>query len=101
VKHLLAAVEKAAQDTAHYMQREIRNSAREHGWDDKVVHNTHVDYKDGEFNVNVPKKYANQAFVHEFGSSATRPTAVIRKYENNNTAGAAFTKSLNRHLRGK
>lgn len=101
MKKLASAISKAAQDTAHFMQREIRHSARIHGWDEDVVRNTFVSYKDGKFSVSVSDSHADAAFVHEYGDESNRPTSVLRRYDHDNRAGTAFVKSLNRQLGGK
>lgn len=102
MKHILEAAKKAAGDTAHFIQRDIRRSALEHGWDPEVVKNTHVKWEDNKFAVHVAPEHADKAFVHEYGNETNQPTAVIRKYNNHSSAaGNAFLKSMYRHLGGK
>lgn len=102
MKRILEVKDKAAADTARFMQREIRRSAKEHGWDPSVVKNTFVKYEDNAFKVHVTPEYADKAFVHEFGDENNQPTAVIRKYNNNSgKAEKALLKSIYAHLGGK
>ena len=102
MKHILDAAKKAAGDTAHFIQRDIRRSALEHGWDPEVVKNTHVKWENNKFEVHVAPEHADKAFVHEYGSEDAPPTAVLRKYSNQpQAAGNAFLKSMYRHLGGK
>ncbi|CAB4123499.1 hypothetical protein UFOVP46_21 [uncultured Caudovirales phage] len=102
MKKLLTAIQKAAADTASFVEHDIRRSALAHGWDKDVVANTHVSYEGGDFKVHTSPEHASRAFVHEYGNEATRPTAVIRKYNNNpGKASEAFVTHLQHHMRGK
>lgn len=95
MKKLLAASQRAQQDTARYMTRQLRNSALNAGWDADVVQNLHVVNEDGKFQTKVHPDYADRAFVHEFGNETTRPTAAIRKFGNDGDAyDKAFMVSL-------
>jgi hypothetical protein len=102
MKRVLHAIEKAAAETTHFMQRDLRASALKHGWDRKVVNDTQVKYAEGKFSVHVSEKHGDAAFVHEFGDDNRPPTGVIRKF-NNHTGPTekTFLTSLAKHLGGK
>lgn len=102
MKSILNSINKAAHDTAQFMEGQIRQSALAHGWDKNVVENTHVRFQDKKFNVYVHDKYVGDALTHEYGNETARPTAVIRKYNNNPTgASEDFVKNLGKHMGGK
>ena len=99
MKSILNNIHKAAHDTAQFVEGQIREKALAHGWDKKVVENTHVRFQDNKFNVYVHDKYVGAALTHEYGDETSRPTAVIRKYDNNPTgAGANFIQNLGKHM---
>lgn len=101
MKRIVNALEKAAADTARSVQRQLRRSALEHGWDPKVVANTRVVYKDNQYSVVVSPKYADKAFVHEFGNENEQPTAVVRKLNNRmGTTEKSLLDNLHKHLGG-
>jgi hypothetical protein len=102
LKSILNNIHKAAHDTAQFVEGQIRQSALAHGWDKKVVENTHVRFQNNKFNVYVHDKYVGDALTHEYGNETSRPTAVIRKYNNNPAgAGANFVQNLGKHMEGK
>jgi hypothetical protein len=102
LRSILNNLHNAAHDTAQFIEGQIRQSALDHGWDKKVVENTHVRFHDKKFNVYVHDKYVGDALTHEYGDETARPTAVIRKYKNNPTgASAEFVKHLGKHMGGK
>jgi hypothetical protein len=102
LKSILNNIHKAAHDTAQFVEGQIRENALAHGWDKKVVENTHVRFQDNKFNVYVHDEYVGAALTHEYGNETARPTAVIRKYDNNPTgAGANFIQNLEKHMGGK
>jgi hypothetical protein len=102
LKSILNNIQKASHDTAQFIEGQIRQSALDHGWDKKVVDNTHVRFQDNKFSVYVHDKYVGNALTHEYGNETSRPTAVIRKYDNNPTgAGANFIQNLEKHMGGK
>jgi len=101
VKHSINAAHKAAHSTAEFMTGELRRSALEHGWHPDVVANMHVNYDGEEFKVHVHPEYRDRAFVHEFGDENNRPTAVIRKYDNDGfNYSQVFHMHLSKHLGG-
>jgi hypothetical protein len=102
LRSILNNLHSAAHDTAQFMEGEIRKSAISHGWDQKVVDNLHVRFHDNKFNVYVHDKYVGDALTHEFGNESKRPTAALRKYNNNPVGtGAKFIESLGKHMEGK
>jgi len=66
------------------MTADLRSHALEAGWHPDVVAHMHVEHNNGEFSVKVHPDYHSRAFTHEYGDETARPTAVIRKYSNNN-----------------
>lgn len=96
MKRFIEALDRASKDAATHMQRDLRRQARAHGWSSDVVKNTFVEYDGESYKVRVPGSHADQAFVHEFGSPSSRPTAVIRKYDSTNGAERALSKSMSR-----
>jgi hypothetical protein len=100
VKQLKAAVNKAKEDTAVYMTAELRRNALSSGWHPEVVANMSVVHDNGSYKVTVHPDYTDRAFVHEYGNENSSPTAVIRKYSNNNTHGKAFKTLLTKHYGG-
>jgi len=95
VKHSITAAHKAAHASAAFMTNELRRSALEHGWHPDVVHNMNVRYTGSDFVVDIHPDYQDRAFVHEFGNEHTRPTAVIRKYNND---GFNYERVMHMHL---
>jgi len=83
--------------TAQELTSELRNRALSSGWDKDVVNNIRVEYKDQKMGVHVHPDYAEQAFKHEFGTENSRPTAVIRKLNNDREASRRV---VSRALRG-
>lgn len=99
MKSILNNINKAAHDTAQFVESQIRQSALDHGWDEKVVENTHVRFQNNKFNVYVHDKYVGDALTHEYGNETKRPTAVIRRYSTTPAgAGENFIKSLGKHM---
>lgn len=102
MKKLKSAVEHAAHAAASQMTSDIRQSALEHNWHPDVVRNMHIKYDNGSFGVHVHPDYEDRAFMHEFGTETSRPTAVIRKYEGQHSnSSSTFVKSFMEHLGGK
>ena len=98
MKKFLDAAHAAAGDTARFMTGQLRHHALNHGWDADVVANTHVVFEDNKFSTHIHPDYVDRAFVHEFGNESNRPTAVIRKFLNNDaTSKQAFMISMNNH----
>jgi capsule polysaccharide modification protein KpsS len=100
LKHILTHIKQAAHETAQIIEGEIRQSALEHGWDKDVVANTHVRYHNNSFNVYVHDEHVGNFLTHEFGNETTRPTAVVRKYNNSSKGAAAFMQSLSKKMGG-
>jgi hypothetical protein len=102
VNNFSTALKKAAKDTAAYMTMDVRNSARSHGWASHEASALRVRYHDGEFHVHAEGDHAEDALTREFGTEEMRPTAVMRKYQNNpGNAEEVFMQRLNKHLGGQ
>jgi hypothetical protein len=82
ISRVKQAIQKSTGDVASSLTDKLRQSALAHGWSKDVVANMHVVHANDEFNVQVHPDYKDRAFVHEYGSESSRPTAVIRKFNN-------------------
>jgi hypothetical protein len=90
--------EKAANDTAAFMTAELRQRALRGGWKPEVVDHMHVRFDDNGFGVDIDEEYQEDAWVHEYGSERTRPTAVLRKYSNDSSkAKDIFVNNVSYH----
>lgn len=83
MKSLADAAKKAALDAAQFITEDVRSSALNHGWDADVSANTSITFTGNEFRVDIHEDYRTQAMNHEYGTETSRPTAVLRKYDNN------------------
>jgi hypothetical protein len=102
VKHILEAIDRAAQDAAAYMTFDVRRSARSHGWSPEEASSLRVRYSDNDFGIHAEGSHAEKALTKEFGTESSRPTAVMRKYGNNpGKSEAIFMRQLNKHIGGK
>jgi hypothetical protein len=79
-------IDNLKHQTAKELTSELRSRALASGWDKDVVSNTRVEYTGGKMAVNTHPDYEERAFKHEFGTEHTRPTAVIRKLNNDREA---------------
>lgn len=77
--------EKAAYDTAAFMTADLRERALSSGWHPDVVNNMHVEFGDEGFKVNIHEDHQEKAWIHEYGSESSRPTALLRKYANDHS----------------
>lgn len=102
MKHLLDAIHQAAKETAAYMTFDVRQSARDHGWDSNEATALRVRYTDGKFNIHAEGDHSETALTREFGTEHQRPSAVMRKYGNNpGKAADIFMSRLNKNAGGK
>jgi len=94
----LNVYEKAAHDTAAFMTADLRQRALSSGWHSDVVNNMHVEFGDDGFQVRIPDEHAERAWIHEYGSEKSRPTAVIRKFANDDASSKGmFMKNVSYH----
>lgn len=77
--------EKAAEDTAAFMTADLRKRALGSGWQSEVANSMYIKFGDDGFKVNIPEEHEEAAWVHEYGSERKRPTAVLRKYSNDDS----------------
>jgi hypothetical protein len=102
VKNFLDALQKAAHETAAYMTFDVRQSARNHGWENHEANSLRVRYTDGKFGVHAEGDHSEAALTKEYGTEKNRPTAVMRKYGNHpGDSAKIFMKQFNRHVGGK
>ena len=101
VKHIIEALHRAAADSAKAVTSDVQSHIRKAGWDEKVIKNTAVTYKDGQFSAKVSGKHSDAGFVHEFGDENHPPTAALRKYKDPSAeVHAALAGHLENHLKG-
>jgi len=96
LKHL----QNAAHEAAGHMTADLRNSALEHGWHPDVVANMSVRFDKNEFKVHVHPDFEARAQAHEYGTQDSRPTAVIRNFDANNSHRDSLNKSVTKHIKG-
>lgn len=77
MKQYIAAIHKAAEQTASLMTHEMRQHAINSGWTPEAANSLTVKYSDGNF---VAHSAHEGAFIHEYGNEGTPPTAAVRKY---------------------
>lgn len=99
MKKLVDAARKAAQQTSILMTADLRQSAMDSGWDSDIASNTLVMFDGTQYQVSVHTDFESQAMDLEYGTTATRPTAVFRKYANNTQPiEKAFIASMEKEL---
>jgi hypothetical protein len=67
------------------MTADLRQRALSSGWHPDVVENMHVQFGDEGFKVNIHEDHAEKAWIHEYGNETSRPTALLRKYANDDS----------------
>jgi hypothetical protein len=82
MKKLVNIANKSAKNASQLMAMDIRQSAAQSGWKEDVAQTINVSYTTGRYKVSVPKKLEGQALDLEYGTTRSRPTAVLRKYAN-------------------
>jgi predicted transcriptional regulator len=98
VKSLERIANRAAQTSTVEYTHALRAHLAAHNWDSDVVAHTHVAQEDGSFKVVTHPDYADRAFVHEYGSETTRPTAAIRRFSEG--MGETYMHHFNAHFKG-
>ncbi len=83
MKKLVPSARKSAKNAANLMTADIQQSALENGWAENVAYSTKVMFQNDEYKVDVSEKLNSQALDLEYGTTKSRPTAVLRKYSNN------------------
>ena len=78
MENLHKAHKRATTDAALFMTADLRSRARKEGWEEKVVQGLRVTHKSGQFNVDFPPSVSDAAWIHEYGSEDSTPTATIR-----------------------
>lgn len=99
-KSLTDAITQVAADTATHVTAHLREHASAAGWPDHVVDNLHVKFNGETYQVHAPEGYHEAIHNLEYGTEKSRPSAVIRKYENAGAAGRILAGSLDHHLGG-
>jgi hypothetical protein len=102
MKHVLKHFPQAAAEAARSMTYDLRNSAIEHGWNPEIANSLRVTHTGSAFKVHVPKKHRKTVHELEYGTESSRPTAVLRKFNNRpEYMEKAFMKSMSRLTGGK
>lgn len=83
MKKLVSSVRKSAKNAASLMTADVQQNALESGWSEDVAYSTKVVFQNDKYKVAVSEKFNNQALDLEYGTTRSRPTAVLRKYSNN------------------
>ena len=96
MKHILDSLDTATNLTARRLTAGIRRTALRNGWDSDVARSISVGYSDGQFKVNIPEEYKEQAMNFEYGTEIRRPTSVIRKFKYGNSESSTFFDSLSK-----
>ena len=84
------ALNKATQETTHYMTAQVQSEARASGWPDEVVDSLHVTHDSGEFNYRVAEEHHATALNYEYGTPGRQPTAAIRRTSNQKNGAEEF-----------
>jgi len=99
MKKLVPSARKSAKNAANLMTSDIQQSALENGWPEDVAYSTKVTFQNNKYKVNVSKKFNSQALDFEYGTTKSRPTAVLRKYSNNTSKiESSIVKGLEKEL---
>ena len=81
------------------MSAHLRNEARSSGWPDHIVSNLHVRHNDGKFTVHAHPDHYQEVMDLEYGTPSRQPSAVIRKFSNDQRLSSNFlVKRMFHHL---
>lgn len=80
--HILSAIDKASNETAHFVGAHLRAEAHNSNWPEHVVRSMHVTHDKGQFNANVHESHHAEALNHEYGTPGSQPNAAIRRTAN-------------------
>ena len=102
MKHVLKHFPQAAAEAARSMTYDLRGSAIEHGWDPTIANSLRITHTGSAFKVYVPKQHRRTVHELEYGTETSKPTAVLRKFNNRpEYMNRAFSKSIARLTEGK
>jgi hypothetical protein len=82
MKKLVSVANKSAKNASQLMTLDVQQSAINNGWKEDVAKSTSVTYVKGKYEVSVSSKFEGEALDLEYGTTRSRPTAVLRKYAN-------------------
>ena len=85
-----ASINKASHETARLMSAHLRSEARASGWPEHVVSNLHVKHDSGSFTIHAHPDQRQQVMDLEYGTTTTRPTAAIRRFNNDQRRADKF-----------
>jgi len=99
MKKLVPSARKSAKNAASLITADIQKSALDNGWSEDVAYSTKVTFQNDKYKVNVSRKFNSQALDFEYGTSKSRPTAVLRKYANDTSkVESSIVKGLEKEL---
>ena len=89
-EHVLNAIHKASNETAHFVGAHIRAEAHNSNWPEKVVRGMRVTHEKGEFNVYAHESQHAEAMNHEYGTPSRQPNPAIRRTANRTSESERF-----------
>ena len=97
MKKYIAAIHKAAEQTATVMTNQVRQHASSNGWTPEAAQSLNVKYVDGKF---VAHSNHPEAFTHEYGSQTQSPKASVRRFSHHSDkiSGPVFADILSKNL---
>lgn len=90
IKAFKDALEKASNDTAHYMTAHLRAETKASGWPDHITGGMRVSHNNGTFGVHYGDSHKDQVHDLEYGTPDRRPTAAIRRFSNRTREAEKF-----------
>jgi hypothetical protein len=99
--HVLKAIHKASNETAHLMGAHVRSEARKSNWPENVSRSMSVTHTNGSFDAHVHDSHHTEALNHEYGTPSITTTAAVRRTANRTQEAEHFlVKRLFHHLEG-
>lgn len=81
-QHLLSAIHKASNETAHFVGAHLRAEAHNSNWPEHIARSMTVTHDNGQFNAHVHEAHHAEAMNHEYGTPGHQPNAAIRRTAN-------------------
>jgi hypothetical protein len=99
--HVLNAIHKASNETAHFVGAHVRSETRKSNWPENVSRSVSVTHNNGSFDVHVHDSHHTEALNHEYGTPSTGVSAAVRRTSNRTEAAENFlVKRLFHHIEG-
>lgn len=77
---LISKLHSTLASTTAPLTRELRSNALESGWPENAAHSLSVHFDEGQFAIKYPDHVKGLVEDLEYGTEATPPSAVIRKF---------------------